>query len=126
MDCTVFEQGDLHTATGPRNLAASAWMPHPKFAGVWLKHLVRGADTDGGLSCHLVRLEPGACLESHVHEGQWELHEVVSGSGTAGLDGREATYAPGCLAVIPRGAPHAVQAGDAGLVLFAKFFPAAV
>jgi quercetin dioxygenase-like cupin family protein len=114
----------VHTLTDVRDAGALPWHDHPAFAGVRLRHLVTAADTQGQLSCHIVRLSPGACLAGHVHDGQWELHEVVSGSGTAELAGRRADYAPGVAAVIPRGAPHAVTAGDQGLCLLAKFFPA--
>lgn len=102
----------------------AAWKPHPKFAGVRLKLVVSGADTDGALSCHLVRVDPGCCLESHVHEGQWELHEVLAGQGEARVFGRGVDYFPGRAAVIPQGVEHEVKAGDQGLTLCAKFFPA--
>lgn len=108
------------------NLEDSPWIAHPAFAGVQLKHLVRGLDTGGRLSCHLVRVEPGKSLLSHVHDGQWELHEVLSGEGHGALGGNQVPYRPGCQAVIPQGTPHAVTAGDQGLVLLAKFFPALV
>lgn len=122
---TVLSQGRaVHTTAGCRDAGMLPWKAHPVFAGVSLKHLVTAVDTDGALSCHLVRLEPGARLASHVHDGQWELHEVVAGSGTAGLDGRAAEYLPGVAAVIPRGVVHEVTAGEAGLCLYAKFFPA--
>ena len=114
----------VHTRTGSRPAADIPWTAHPVFAGVTLKHLVTGADTDGALSCHLVRLEPGAKLASHVHDGQWELHEVVAGSGRAGLGDAAADYLPGVAAVIPRGLAHEVTAGESGLCLYAKFFPA--
>ena len=114
----------VHTPTDVRDAGALPWQDHPAFAGVRLRHLVTAADTQGQLSCHIVRLSPGASLAGHVHDGQWELHEVVSGAGTARLAGREADYAPGVTAVIPRGTPHAVTAGDQGLCLLAKFFPA--
>ena len=116
----------IHTPAGDRDAAALPWNAHPSFAGVALKHLVTGTDTDGALSCHLVRIDPGCRLASHVHAGQWELHEVVCGSGTAGLDGKDMEYRPGVIAVIPKGAPHEVTAGEEGLCLFAKFFPALV
>lgn len=116
----------IMTPGGETDAAALPWNAHPAFPGVRLKHLVTGASTDGALSCHIVRLEPGCRLETHVHDGQWELHEVVSGSGSAGLPGGEAAYRPGVVAVIPKGAPHAVTAGPDGLCLFAKFFPALV
>ncbi|WP_043633486.1 cupin domain-containing protein [Desulfovibrio sp. TomC] len=114
----------IHTATGSRQAADIPWKDHPAFAGVALRHLVTAADTEGALSCHLVRLDPGASLASHVHDGQWELHEVVAGSGTASLNGAPADYLPGVAAVIPRSVPHEVTAGEQGLTLYAKFFPA--
>ena len=103
-----------------------SWNAHPAFAGVALKHLIRGVDTGGALSCHMVRIDPGCCLENHAHEGQWELHEVVRGQGKARLAGREVDYLPGGMAVIPMGQPHRVEAGPDGMVLLAKFFPALV
>ena len=122
---TILSQGRfVHTMAGCREAGALPWKAHPVFAGVELKHLVTAADTDGALSCHLVRLQPGAALASHVHDGQWELHEVVAGAGTAGIADRSADYLPGVSAVIPRGVPHEVTAGEAGLTLFVKFFPA--
>jgi len=122
---TILSQGRaVHTVAGSRDAEALPWKAHPVFAGVSMKHLVVAADTNGALSCHLVRLEPGARLASHVHEGQWELHEVVAGAGTAGLADKPVDYQPGVAAVIPRGVPHEVTAGETGLTLFAKFFPA--
>lgn len=103
-----------------------AWTAHPTFAGVWMKHLVRGGQTNGLLSCHLVRLDPGCELESHVHETQWELHEVAQGGGQAELSGVGMAYAPGVITVIPQGEAHQVRAGVDGLWLLAKFFPALV
>jgi quercetin dioxygenase-like cupin family protein len=114
------------TLSGVRDAAAIPWNAHPAFPGVSLKLLVAGADTGGAVSCHLVRVEPGMELKSHVHEGQWELHEVVAGSGRAGMGEAAAEYRPGVVAVIPRGVAHNVRAGDEGLWLFAKFFPALV
>ncbi len=112
-----------HTPAGARDVAGLAWNAHPAFDGVALKHLLRGADTGGAISCHLVRIGPGKALSPHVHDGQWELHEVVSGSGTVAIDGAAVAYRPGVSAVIPRGLAHEVTAGEEGLVLFAKFFP---
>jgi quercetin dioxygenase-like cupin family protein len=125
-DSMLTEGRLVMTLNGTKDAAALPWNAHPTFPGVSLKHLVTGADTGGAISCHLVRLEPGCQLKSHVHEGQWELHEVVAGSGTAGLDGRTADYLPGVMVVIPKGKSHHVTAGDGGLCLFAKFFPALV
>ncbi len=102
----------------------AAWIKHPANPGVKLKHLVSGRDTEGALSCHLVKLGPGQVLPEHVHEAQWELHEVVGGRGTATFDDRELDYAPGSLAVIPKGVLHSITASEEGVTLLAKFFPA--
>ena len=126
IDPTLAAGRAVHTPTEVRDAEALPWQDHPAFAGVRLRHLVTAADTQGQLSCHIVRLDPGASLAGHVHDGQWELHEVVSGSGTAELGEATAAYVPGVSAVIPRGTAHAVTAGEDGLCLLAKFFPALV
>jgi mannose-6-phosphate isomerase-like protein (cupin superfamily) len=100
------------------------WNEHPKFRGVYLKHLIKGSDTEGQLSCHLVRIDPNSVLEQHVHEDQWELHEVIEGEGSFVLGSKEAPYFPGRMGIIPKGTNHKVIAGENGLVLLAKFFPA--
>jgi quercetin dioxygenase-like cupin family protein len=102
------------------------WNEHPKFKGVYLKQVVKGADTAGMLSCHMVRMGPNAILEEHVHENQWELHEVIDGEGVFLLDSKETRYHPGRMGLIPKGTKHKVIAGNSGLFLFAKFFPALV
>ncbi len=100
------------------------WNEHPKFKGVYLKHLIKGQDTGDMLSCHLVRIDPNFVLEDHIHENQLELHEVVEGSGNFVLGDKETTYYPGRMAIIPKGTSHKVVAGESGLVLLAKFCPA--
>ena len=102
------------------------WNQHPKFKGVYLKHIIKGTDTEGKLSCHMVRIDPDAILEEHIHENQWELHEVIEGDGKFLLDKKETFYYPGCMGMIPKGTNHKVIAGKRGMVLLAKFFPALV
>jgi quercetin dioxygenase-like cupin family protein len=124
---TVFAAFDTGTVAGPDFDTVSDsldWHPHPAFTGVALKHLVTGKDTDNRFSVHLVRLEPGAEIGHHVHKTNWELHEVVAGSGCCRLLGRVKDYRCGVVAVMPEGAGHSVHAGPDGLCLFAKFVPA--
>jgi len=106
------------------NSAGMAWNEHPKFRGVFLKHLVCAADTAGQLSCHIVKVDAGCELALHEHPDQWELHEVLSGEGLGTIGGCDSRYFPQRMAVIPNGVPHRVTAGGEGLVLLAKFFPA--
>ncbi|WP_300669857.1 cupin [Desulfoluna sp.] len=105
---------------------AGAWCAHPSLKGVYLKSLITGEKTEGALSAHVVRIEPNCTLEQHAHQGQWELHEVVGGDGFLEFSGASYPYHMGRMAVIPQGEDHSVTAGDAGLMLLAKFFPALV
>lgn len=99
------------------------WVKHPAYKGVYLKHLIRGEQTNGQFSCHMVKIDPGCTLEMHIHAEQWELHEVIEGTGRCSLDGSMVPYGAGQMTVIPCGTPHEVTAGNEGLVLLAKFIP---
>ena len=103
---------------------SAPWNPHPKFPGVSMKTVVSSAMTGGTLSQHLVRVEPGCALETHVHPLQCELHLVLAGGGKAMLEEQESDYHPGRVATIPAGAAHAVRANTDGLTLLASFSPA--
>ncbi|WP_421901483.1 cupin domain-containing protein [Maridesulfovibrio sp.] len=118
--------GTIETATGSIQCSNLDWNPHPAFEGVYLKHLITGDKTEGQLSCHIVRIDPGCTLETHIHETQWELHEIIGGSGNASLADKSTAYHPGKFAVIPKGKEHSVKAGPEGLTLLAKFFPALI
>lgn len=124
---TIFEQlakGGITFPNRNETIDGLPWNEHPKFRGVFLKHLIGGADTEGKLSCHIVRIDPCCVLQEHVHENQWELHEVIDGDGVLLAYGGKTSYYPGQIAVMPKGTLHEVAAGEGGLVLLAKFFPA--
>jgi len=99
------------------------WNPHPKFTGVSLRHLITGKDTGGRLSIHHVRVEPGCAIGDHTHAGQVEIHEILTGEGTCTLAGREISYTPGVIGVMPADQVHRIEAGDPGLLLLATFSP---
>lgn len=107
-----------------KDLAALPWNPHPSFPGVALRHLLTGAETDGAMSAHLVRIEPGCSLAEHEHPASMELHEVVAGAGTCVLAGDDVRYEPGVCGLMPAGVRHSVRA-DAGqdLIILATFVP---
>lgn len=102
------------------------WSEHPTFEGVALKHLVTSAQTQGQFSFHLVRIAPNKKIGLHVHPKQLETHEVLAGSGWCLNDGVKLCYEPGVISMFPKNVPHEVTAGEEGLYLFAKFFPALV
>jgi quercetin dioxygenase-like cupin family protein len=119
-----FLKGKVFLINGEQNVQDLPWNPHPSFKGVALKHLLLGKDSENQVSCHIVRIEPGCMLDTHVHNGKAEIHEVVAGSGTMYLDGKEIEYSVGKLCLIPANTKHKVVAGKNGMYLFAKFLPA--
>ena len=92
--------------------------------GVYLKHIIKGEDTDGKFSCHIVRIESGCEIGQHIHANNWELHEVIDGEGKCFLLDKEVDYSVGVISVIPQGIEHKVIAVNGDLYLFAKFIPA--
>ena len=101
-----------------------AWTKHPTFEGVELKHIVKGSETNGAYSFHLVRIAPNCSINDHIHDPQLETHEVIAGFGKCINDGTEIVYKPGVISIMPTGIHHEVHAGEDGLFLFAKFMPA--
>ena len=102
------------------------WNPHASFKGVYLKHLITGKDTDDKLSYHIVKIEPESMLDTHLHDGKIEIHQVVAGSGKMDLDGKEIDYSQGQICIIPANTPHKVLAGKEGLYILATFTPALI
>ena len=119
-----FAHGKVHSVHNNIEAKTLDFTPHKTFAGVALKHLVRGAETENRVSCHLVKVEPGCCLNNHVHADNLEIHEVVSGSGTFEIGTNTGAYDVGSVGVIPMGIPHKVIAGPDGLFILATFSPA--
>ncbi|MFH1035214.1 MAG: cupin domain-containing protein [Pseudomonadota bacterium] len=122
----ALEQGKMILPGQTLDVAQTPWNPHPAFKGVFLKHLLKGADSGGLFSCHLVRVDPGQEIGTHLHEGRYELHEVVAGRGVCQTMGQELEYIPGVSALMPPDVDHRIIAGDEGLWIMAKFMPALV
>ena len=118
------QQGQIFTIGQTLTVQDLPWHDHPAFQGVALRHLITGKQTDGKFSSHLVRVKSGCEIGDHIHEGKWELHEVVCGQGTCRIETAEISYTKGVTAVIPADLPHSVQATESDLYLLAKFIPA--
>ncbi len=127
MNLEVFESfnnGQLRLPGKTISFAHIDWSKHPVFEGVELKHIITAKDTNGEYSYHLVRIAPNKSILDHIHETQLETHEVIAGEGTCINDGTELIYEPGVISIMPKTIHHEVHAGNDGLYLFAKFFPA--
>ena len=101
-----------------------SWSKHPIFEGVELKHIVKADETGGAYSFHLVRIAPNKSILDHIHDPQLETHEVIAGKGICINNGSKLIYEPGVISIMPTKVHHEVHAGEEGLYLFAKFFPA--
>ena len=77
------------------------WNKHATCPGVYLKHVITGAETDGKFSCHIVKVEAGAEISNHTHQNNWEIHEVIEGSGLGYLGYQEIPYLPGTTVPVP-------------------------
>lgn len=119
-----FNDGNLSLPNKEISFSEIAWSKHPVFEGVELKHIIKGQDTDGRFSYHLVRIAPNKSIKNHIHEKQLETHEVIAGKGECINDGVKISYEPGVISIMPAKVAHEVNAGAEGLYLFAKFFPA--
>ena len=125
MCCTSNHNGDRHNTVVANGRTIPTenlpWNPHPKFAGVSLRHLVTRADTGGQLSLHHVRIDPGCTIGDHTHAGMVEIHDVIAGHGICTLEGSVIPYRPGIMGIMPADKVHRIEAGDGGLLLLATF-----
>ena len=119
----AFQEGQIFSTGHEANTNDLPWHEHPKFHGVALKHLITAKDSGGNFSSHLVRVNCGCEIGTHIHEGKWELHEVLSGRGKCRIDQQEIEYHAGIVAEIPADIPHFVAATETDLYILAKFVP---
>jgi quercetin dioxygenase-like cupin family protein len=119
-----FENGQIGTISEVMKSEDKNFNPHPKFKGVYLKNLVTGDMTNNKISCVLVKVEPFCTLDTHVHENNLEIHEVISGDATCYIGENKINYNVGTVGVIPVNVSHKVEAGANGIYILAKFTPA--
>jgi len=127
VDSELFQKivaGSIFSLAGEAKVGDLAWHEHPTFPGVALKHLVTAASTDGKFSSHLVWVKESHEIGEHVHQGKWEMHEIIQGQGECQIDGKQVDYFAGVSAVIPADLPHSVKAVGNDLYILAKFIPA--
>ncbi len=120
------EQGQIVTLENNTDMTDLKWNKLASCERVFLKHMVTGKFTDGKFSCHLVKVQAGCEISEHVHQNNWELHEVAAGEATGYLADKTISYVTGTTIVIPQGEKHRVVAGEQDLYLLAKFIPALV
>lgn len=72
----------------------------------------------------LNNFEPGQEHGLHAHEGMDKVYQVLSGTGTFLLEGREEAMTPGTMLIAPSGVPHGIR-NDGGerLIVLAILAP---
>lgn len=116
------ERREIHDVLQDFRADELPWNHHPEFEGVRLKHILTGKNTENHFSYHLVHVEAGCEMSSHIHETQIELHQVIEGRGTGQRGDEHIAYQAGVTAVMPQSETHAVKA-DEDLYMLATFIP---
>ena len=120
----AFNTGSLLKQSNKSDLNKPNWVAHPELKGVHLKDIITSSDTEGAISCHLVKIEPNCKIPFHAHRDNLEIHEILQEQGTCILNTESHDYNCGTVSLIPKNLNHEVIANDKGLYLFAKFIPA--
>ncbi|MBF8984760.1 cupin [Lutibacter sp. B2] len=120
----AFDKGILLNQSNKLDLTKSDWNTIPNLKGVHLKDILISSETQGAISCHLVKIEPNCKIDLHTHPDHLEIHEVIQGAGHCILNTESHEYNCGTVSILPKNLKHEVIAGDKGLYLFAKFIPA--
>jgi quercetin dioxygenase-like cupin family protein len=91
---------------------------HDSLTGQHLRFLKTAHDTGGELLQVEVRLDPGGWVPRHAHARQDERVEVLAGSVTVGVSGRQKTLGVGETADVPRRKVHVVRNAGNGEARF--------
>ncbi|MFI6284966.1 cupin domain-containing protein [Streptomyces sp. NPDC051018] len=91
--------------------ADAAAVPDDRGGAVW-----RLAEPGRQLDANIIRMRPGARIDSHVENDLDVLLCVLDGSGELESDAGPQHLEPGAVAWFPRGARRALAAGPDGLV----------
>ncbi|MFF0446599.1 cupin domain-containing protein [Streptomyces sp. NPDC004609] len=99
------------TARVLARVADAAAVPDDRGGAVW-----RLAEPGRQLDANIIRVRPGARIDSHVESDLDVLLCVLTGSGELESDAGPQPLEPGAVAWLPRGARRALSAGPDGLV----------
>ncbi|MBS7643826.1 cupin domain-containing protein [Candidatus Bathyarchaeota archaeon] len=90
-----------------------------------MKTLITGAMSDNKLTFLVCELNPGGELFEHLHETQFEIHYIVSGSGVLTVENKKFNVQAGSIAIGPPKEKHSLKnTGDETMRFLAIFSPA--
>ncbi|MDR0664491.1 MAG: cupin domain-containing protein [Helicobacteraceae bacterium] len=119
---TAFENGAIYINSA--RLGADAdYRRHPTFSGVYIKSLIAYDKSERRLNAMLVKIDPRCEIGDHLHDKEYELHQIIGGEAEAIIDGKSVAYKAGVVSLIAPNVKHSVKALEAGAVLLAVFTP---
>ncbi|MDF2520503.1 MAG: cupin [Clostridia bacterium] len=105
-----------------RNQKDIEFAKHTKHIDVYKKDLT-GNDENGRLSAHFLQVMPGGELVPHTHE-VLEVFYIISGSGSALVNGKRQKAEAGSIIIAPPGSEHGLKNDGSEIIeLYAVFSP---
>ena len=80
--------------------------------GLELRIILSAADTEGSFELVELTGEPGTGIPPHVHTGEDEVFQILSGRARFFLDGEPVEAGPGTVITGPRGKSHGFEVLD--------------
>ena len=98
------------------------FVKHPKHIEVYKKDLTNN-DENGRLSAHYLHIMPGGEIVPHTHE-VLEVFYVLSGSGSALINGEQQRVTEGSIIIANAGSEHGLKNDGTEIIeLYAVFSP---
>ena len=92
--------------------------------GIARMRIVADSDTTGGsFACVEFHGRRGAWTVPHIHTAMEESFYVLAGNFAFTVDGSRVDASPGSFILVPRGAPHAIEATSEEAAVLALFVP---
>lgn len=105
-----------------RNQRDIEFFKHPKHIEVYKKDLTNEGE-NGRLSAHFLKVMPGGEIVPHTHE-VLEVFYIISGSGSALVNGQRQKAEAGSIIIAPPGSEHGLKNdGSEVIELYAVFSP---
>ena len=101
-----------------------AWTPHPSgLAGVEMKKLRSGRNSEFQESIAIVRINAGAVVPSHVHQNEDDNLYILSGKGRMKVGSELYELIKGSQISVPAGIQHEIFDVDEDLFVYDVFAP---
>ncbi len=106
-----------------KNSLEGDWGEHPRFQNIWMKPLYTREENPHA-SLNMVRVPPGAMINSHSHGTQIETIYILSGEAVMNFEDADHTFLEGSIVAMPVGIRHSLRnEGNQDVLLLTIFTP---